>query len=238
MLAEALLYLITPAPSWARRHGYLKESISIGARHARLKRAWEPHLNHSRNAVLEAANLCAGHQSAVILGSGHGFDLPLRALAGQFSKVILIDAVHPLAMRWQVRALENVSLVTADITARFTPMPVLPASPDLVVSLNLISQLGIASSVTEDERGSMRQKHLDWLMSLRSTVCVIGDVERTQFGPARTDERTVDVTWTQSEELPKPAASHEWTWPVAPRGEISPEIEITSRVRSAVWLPR
>ena len=80
MLTEALLYLITPCASWSRRAGYLRESIAIGARHSRLKTDWAEHLANTRQAIIDAAGHCPRKRRAVILGSGHGFDLPFEEL--------------------------------------------------------------------------------------------------------------------------------------------------------------
>ena len=53
MFAEALEYLITPAEPWARKLGYLKESIAIRARPRRCRSDWAEHLTRS-NKFIEA----------------------------------------------------------------------------------------------------------------------------------------------------------------------------------------
>ncbi len=232
MLAEALLYLFTPAPRWARKHGYLRESIAIGARHGRQKSAWAPHLENSRRTILTAADACARREHAVILGSGHGFDLPLEDLSSRFARVTLIDAVHPLSMRWRARRLANVVLVAADVTGRHGPADGLNGEADLTVSLNLISQLGVASGDPASGRENDRAAHLDWLWSRSGIVCVIGDTERLFADGRGAVERAEPMDWPTPPTL---LCDEEWIWRLAPPGEISKKIEITSRVRAAVW---
>jgi len=232
MLAEALLYLLTPTPRWARKHGFLRESIAIGARHARQKAAWAPHLENSCRVILAASDRCARREQALVLGSGHGFDLPLEELAGRFDRVTLVDAVHPLSLRWRARRLPNVALATADVTGRRGPGVAVPREPDLTVSLNLISQLGVASGDPESGRRDDRAAHVSWLQARSGTVCVIGDVERTVGDSLGAVEKAEPTDWSV---VPVPVHSEEWTWRLAPLGEFSKDLEITSRVRAVIW---
>ena len=236
MLWEAFQYLATPAPAWARRHGFLRESIAIGARHDRLYRSWEPHLNASREVVAHAASLCPRGRRAVVLGSGHGYDLPLAELANRFDTVTLVDAVHPWRIRWRARCRQGVELHHADVTGRFAPPP--PLDADLIVSLNLISQLGLAPGETETERARLRAAHLTWLLSAPATVCVIGDIARTEIKTPDQSRKTVWSPWPDENSLPAADFDREWDWALAPYGEISKETAVERRVRAAIWLSR
>jgi hypothetical protein len=156
MLAEALTWLITPAPWVARRLGYLKEAVAITARYRRCRAAWTPHLEQSRDAVLTFSAQQPRRRTLVILGSGAGLDLPLEALASQWQRIVLVDLVHPWAIRWRAARLPQVSFATWDIAGVAAalldcpgrlPEPVpqwfLPDDTDAVVSLNVMAQLPV-----------------------------------------------------------------------------------------------
>ncbi len=51
MLAEWLRHLTTPCPPKLKRMGYLKELISIDARHKRCFEPWAPHLKHCKQVI-------------------------------------------------------------------------------------------------------------------------------------------------------------------------------------------
>jgi hypothetical protein len=159
MLAEALRWLLTPCPKTARCLGHLAESVAIESRARRCQAAWAPHLQHSREALLASASHCEQHRVALVLGSGPLLDVPLAELAARFEAVWLVDLVHPLVARWQVRLYPNVRLIEHDVTEclgdlisgppldldrlagrvprRFLDEPRI----DWVASLNLLSQL-------------------------------------------------------------------------------------------------
>ena len=120
--------------------------------------AWEPHCERSRQIVLAATQRCERRRKAVILGSGWLLDVPLAELCSSFNEVVLVDLLPPLATRWRTRRYRSVSLLAADVsgTAQAVWQAVedrssLPRSVpdlfigdeevDLVVSLNLLSQL-------------------------------------------------------------------------------------------------
>lgn len=205
MIREAFEYLTTPCPSWARRLGLLKEQVAIAARYRRCKEAWEPHLSACAAAILEAV----GDKDAthiVILGSGHGFDVPLEALAGGSTRISLVDAVHPRFMRRRVAKLRDssaVSLIEADLSglalSPIHPRGALPepSLPDwrpedinensLVVSLNLLSQLALpylarARAVTEGQREAFEMAvmagHVEWLRGLGCPILLIAEQAR------------------------------------------------------------
>lgn len=235
MLTEALLYLITPCPGWARRAGYLRESIAIGARRARRKADWAEHLANSKNAVVHAAGLCRLKRRAIVLGSGHGFDLPLEALASTFANVDLVDAVHPLSMRLRARNLRGVTLIEADVAGLDGPRPAYPSDTDLIVSLNLVSQLGVATGIDPSQRTSIRAGHVRDILSLGCTACVIGDTARHEN---RTDEghiSSVEIDWPAGSGQRQGPEIREWRWPVAPKGEIGPDLDVATTVRAAIW---
>lgn len=235
MLTEALLYIVTPCAPWSRRAGYLRESIAIGARHNRLKNNWADHLTQTKQAIVDTAGRCSRKRRAVILGSGHGFDLPLKALASTFGRVDLVDAVHPLSMRLRARRHRGVSLIDADVTGADGPRPAYPADTDLLVSLNLISQLGVAAGIDSAGKARLRARHLTEILSLRCVTCVIGDVERLETTRADTAPTATTIEWPLPEEAPEPAEIRDWRWSVAPYGEIARDLDVSTKVRACIW---
>lgn len=250
MILEALTYLITPCPPVARRMGFLKETVSIISRHGRCKRAWEPHLASSREVVLKAVERTRGNRRAVILGAGLGYDLPLAELAWHFAEVLLVDLVHGPGLRLSSWRYRNVRLVTHDVTeslenftngrfearkpARFLDDPTV----DLVVSLNLISQLpplpahylegpGGMTEASADALGrALVEAHLAYLRDFQATVCLIGDLEREIIDA----DGAVIETVSALRGATMPWLGEIWRWEIAPLGEEDSGYAIHNRV--------
>lgn len=255
MILEWLESLITPCPKPLRDLGYRTEMIALGARHRRCRRAWADHLARSRRAIEAAIARARGRDTAVILGSGRLLDVPLAALAAAFRRVVLVDALHPLTARLGARRYGNVELWSADVTGtvaalhRLRPGDPLPAARafaplhapgiDLVVSLNLLSQIGVAPGEWIERRlgpgaGGMAQAfgaalvraHLDDLARCDATVCLIADIERQFVGAAGLDiERESSIFG-----ITPLAAAEEWLWNIAPAPEDDPVVSEVRRV--------
>lgn len=166
MLLELLRHLLTPCPAAWRKMGYLREQIAIEARHGRNRYAWEPHMQASRDAILEAVGRCGDHREVLVVGAGLLNDVPLDQLARTFDRVLLADLVHQPAVRRRAASSGGkVHCVEFDVTGSLqkihaassstseqellhwveTSSPVVPAfsngRPDLVVSAGVASQL-------------------------------------------------------------------------------------------------
>lgn len=259
MIREWVESWVTPCGTSPRALGYLHELIAIGARHRRCRAAWADHLAHSRRAILNAINHAAGHRTAIVLGSGLLLDVPLAELAAAFERVRLVDAVHPLAARWQARRHANVELVTADITGVMEPLRAwrtgdrLPEPPpfaplhepgiDLVISLNLLSQLGVlpeewlrrpgtnAGALAAAAFGTaVTRAHLADLATCRAAVCLISDIEWMRIDP----EGHVVERGSSIFDVPAPPAVESWTWDIAPAPEADPRLSERRRVIAAL----
>ncbi|MTI11297.1 hypothetical protein [Curvivirga aplysinae] len=203
MILEILSYITSPAPKWAKKLGYLTESIGIEARYERCKDAWASHLENSKQAIRDAAKTCTLKRTALIVGSGPGYDLPLEELANDFNTIILLDAVHPKYMKSRVKKLhkeighEKVILFSGDITElcdrliqdpNQIPVVGLPSlyhgfpDIDLVVSLNIASQLSISPTTWLQSHGvdndeaitkfghDMVAAHLQWMLKFEKAI--------------------------------------------------------------------
>ncbi len=161
MLGEWFRHLTTPCSSRLKHMGYLKELISIDARHKRCRDAWAAHLEHCKNVILEAAKDIP-QRRVTVLGSGLLLDIPLKSLAEMFDDVVLVDIVHMPATQKHAHEMANVRLINADLSTvadatwdqvrdnRTGPLPApsaeteLCADSDLVISTNLLTQLPLA----------------------------------------------------------------------------------------------
>jgi hypothetical protein len=255
MILELLEWLATPCPADLRRLGYKTELVAIGARHRRCRAAWAPHLAQSRQAIERAVERPASRRTVVVLGSGRLLDVPLELLARSFRRVVLVDTIHPLSARLRTRRYPNVELAAADVSGvlaelvRAKPGDALPAprpfapihepDVDLVISLNLLSQLGVLPEEWLEPRigadkaarlsAALTKAHLDDLARCRATVCLIADVEwRHVAGDGAIRERASSIY-----DVPPPNADEEWTWKIAPAPEIDPVLSEERRVIAA-----
>lgn len=154
MLVAWALSLINPAPLRLRRLGYVRQSGLLHARSRRCRAAWAPHLERARDVIAAAALSTNEHRHAVVLGSGLLDDVPLETLARRFSRVSLVDAVHPWPTRLVVGRFPNVALVTADIAAGLEgALAEVCTEADLIVSANLLSQLPVVPMDAYQVRG-------------------------------------------------------------------------------------
>ncbi len=170
MLAEWFRHLTTPCPPHLKAMGYLKELISMEARHRRCREAWASHLRECHDLIGKATEGIP-RRKVTVLGSGLLLDVPIEELAAAFEEVVLVDIMHMPAVEKRVRAFANVELVSADLTGiaeavwehvkegRTSPLPALLPVPlpdplaastadaaphldsDLVISANLLTQL-------------------------------------------------------------------------------------------------
>lgn len=246
MLVEALEYLITPCPPWARRLGYLTQAVGLRARHRRLRARWRPHLEACRSFILETMAAAPGRGRAVVLGSGLLLDVPVAALAAEFREVILVDAVHLVPERLRARRWPHVRMIAADVTgavaapAGMLPPPGPPAGLagldcDFVVSANMLSQLPLALLArpgaaldavarTAFARGLI-ERHLDHLRELAPLACLIADRESLILD----GDTVIDREDLLSGAI-LPAPGREWWWELAPRPELYRRYDVRHRV--------
>jgi len=248
---------MTSCPGYVRRLGHLREAVAIHARHGRCVQAWKGHLQNTKDFVLHTAESCLSRRTCIVLGSGLLIDFPLDDMARRFEEIVLVDIVHLPSVRKQAKRWPHVRTVQWDITGvaaeiarcgRNTPaalplsrpsIPGLDEKTDLVISLNVLSQLTVcmrhhlaeelhyadAAALDAWEEGIMRD-HYGMLRTLKCPVCLITDYEWNVFDRAGSVVET--VTTVRGVTLPK--ADREWIWDIVPPGEVSKDRSVSRKV--------
>ena len=207
-----------------RRLGLVGDAIALRSRALRQRRAWTPHEERCRAFVIRAVDTLPRRRSVVVLGSGLARDVPLARLAASFERVVLVDAVHLLPVRWRAWQL-RAECVAADLSggddAAIASLRA-RGDVDLVISANLLSQMPLphrrAADDWKDPEPTRRIgiHHLATLRSFRAPVCLLSDLayrDVQRDGSASEEHPLVDESL-----LPPPNGT--WDWEVAPRGEI------------------
>ena len=255
MFREMIRTLRVDCPRWARQLDLVYEHAAIAARHRRMRAAWAPHLARSREIVLEAAERCGRTGRALVIGAGDCLDVPVDALAARFGEVILADIVvspgaRAIARRHRGRvrcvswdatgALEKLAAVRTTVVSAGARRlfeeadPGLPpgGAPDLVVSANCLSQLGLvpghslpAARVDEalpDRCGAVAaRQHLAWLARRTGAVRVLlADTARLDLGPDGRERKRENLL----ARLPLRRPDRAWRWDLAPIPEYSADI--------------
>lgn len=248
MILEALNYAGTYWKTEPAFRPHIRYSVNLWARANRCATAWGEHEENSKHFILSTASRLKQRRTAVILGSGLLRDVPWRQLSAAFDTLVLVDLVHLSSVRAKLyrRKYRNVVLNSRDLSGydmleegrEIEPLSFLRQVPylDLVVSANLLSQIGTgarhrieqegAASIPEDTLPRLIQAHVDGLSGLPCKVCLLTD---TGFDII---DRTAKVH--QHEDLLHgvqiPNIMQQWDWPVAPFGEESKDYQIIHRV--------
>ncbi|MFC7049567.1 hypothetical protein [Emcibacter nanhaiensis] len=255
MLREFFEYLLTPAEPAVKALGYLRESISIESRHRRCREAWREHLENSRRQILSAAETLKPGSHIVIMGSGALHDVPVEGLRERGLRLSLVDIVHLPAVRKRYGRDDHIHFVTVDVTGKaaniFAPKSAgngsppaldLAAPPDLVVSLNILSQLALlplkylekmGEKVPPDFAEEIMLAHLDWLAGFGCPVALVSDFERLYAEKDDVLEHEEALPDKVARKLGRP--EQDWVWRIAPAGELDRKIEVRHRV--GFWRP-
>ena len=241
----AASYVLTPRAF--RPH--LRSSISLWSRANRCASAWKTHEANCHRAILDAVGQLPSRRTCVVLGSGLLRDVPIEALARAFDTVILFDLVHLASVRLRLagKRLSNVRLVHRDLAAGGDgPLAFLAGVPylDLVISANLLSQIGIGAARELAKRAPelddaarsavirpLLDAHVKGLAALPCPALLITDVAFDILDPTGTVMERVDLMHG----LPMPQPDRAWSWPVAPQGEISKTYALSHAVTAHLY---
>ena len=161
MILEALEWTITPASLLARRSGLLAGQIAIRHRAQRCRALWHSHLSATRLAInTHLKTFKRPLRRVMVMGSGHLHDCDLQELLAHADQLVLVDIVHPLELYWhRARHKGRITLIDRDLSfslrAALRGQTVIEVPDvefleqmqqcDLVISLNLLSQLPIGA---------------------------------------------------------------------------------------------
>lgn len=270
MLQESLIYFSNSfrCPKYVKKIGLLGDLIAIDARYGRHKKSWQEHLQKTKATILAEAMKLKHRNKILILGAGSLNDVPLAELSTMFKEVHLLDIFFLNSTVNKVKAYSNVKLHEIDVTDSLkalyeqytevtnnketfvaldfqvkSPCILLQENFDMVVSLNLLSQLPLAAKKFFDRKniGShdfddlyqlLITKHLDYLQKFvtqGSKVLLITDIEKQIYEEDR--EITVENT-LQDIDLGKfvDEPIDTWIWKLAPRGELGGDFELRLKV--------
>lgn len=225
MILEALNFAATWLVSERRRAAEINASVRLWARARRCARDWAEHEANCKAFV--QAQMPARRRVAVVLGSGLLRDVPIEAMSRAFEEVRLYDLQHLASVRlWaRARGLGNLRFLQHDLSAGLDMLRDDPAI-DLVISANLLSQLGVAAD----------------RMGLNAAAVIRGHVAALQAAPGRRlllTDQAFDVILKDGSTAERhdlmhgvalPPAEAEWSWTVAPFGELDPGYKAVHRV--------
>jgi hypothetical protein len=229
MILELLEWCLTPASLSSRTNGLLAEQIAIRHRARRCRSPWRGHLQSCKSFLIR--QLSEGNHVAV-LGSGHLRDIDLRHLKRNFTRITLVDVVHPLEV--QVLALFSggrIRLCSGDLSGALhlsepsssialdQNLRCLLEGADALVSCCLLTQLALPishrwgkrfdSALVEAGAQSIQQNHIDLLEGAPTAVLITDSAQRygsEEWSPLLSKVR-----------LPAPIES--WLWDIAPAEE-------------------
>ncbi|MBL4639397.1 MAG: hypothetical protein JKY57_02595 [Kordiimonadaceae bacterium] len=251
MLKEAFIWSTSQSCQSARAAGLVSEAAGIAGRYKRHSGAWTEHLTKTKSFIESHLHLAVPDKPILILGAGLCLDLPLPALNSHKAGAVLMDAVFTLSSRLTLMRYTKIATECSDITgilkpfwntrkeAPVTPPATAPIDPDaygMIVSCNLLSQLPLSFTDCPPADDSeiklttaIQLAHMKALHLAHCPVLLISDYERIETcGEDRATHTSVAPHILPDNPL------EEWTWPIAPKGEIGHDIEIRLKVRA--WL--
>ena len=245
MILEALNYAATWPLTCASHRPFIRSSVNLWARANRCRAAWAEHERQTKAAILKAAQGCRQRRTAVVLGSGLLRDVPVVELSRLFDTVVLVDLVHLASVRgWlAVKRLKNIRLIERDLSGLDALLAGEPVEPlaflrqvpylDLVVSANLLSQIGIGVArrldghAAENELlGQVVAAHIAGLAQVPAATCLATDISYTVIDRNGVRHETVDLMHG----VDMGPIRAEWDWPVIPFGEESRDYQIVHHV--------
>ncbi len=234
----------------AKEMGFLKEAIAMEARAKRCQQSWGGHYQSCQKAILTASQRAVQKRTVLIFGAGSLHDVPLGILSAQFERVLLVDLVFLNSAKALAEQFDNIELIEHDVTESLVtiqngqlfverPMAWLDdATIDLVVSLNLITQLPLIPvrwvmehfEVSEIEGDILGKQlilaHLLYLKAFKGEVCLIADREGVESDATGKVLDRFDPWW----DIEPPKAVNEWFWTLIPLGEVDKHTSQTNCV--------
>jgi hypothetical protein len=264
MLARLFRYWTTFAPERVRKFGYLKSLIELEFRHKRNEHAWADHVLSCRTFIVDVAEKCPKHGTAVVLGSGLLLEVPLRSLAERFDRVYLVDMFHMPQVRSEAKKHFNVKLLYGDITGIFAmmqdgefpdgtvplPEPRIPhlKDADLIISANCLTHLAPpfcaylekTRYLTEFDQDKLilqiMEAHVNAIAKNATGVgAIITDTERFTLAKDRVLNRKNLIPGLRFPDSASRTQNLEWQWLISPAGNSHPTQDIEHTVITRLY---
>lgn len=261
MIREALIFLLTPTTSIAKKYGFLYSSIALQHRFERCQKSWLPHLKNCQNLYLQKIKELPQKKSIVILGSAHLHEIPLHLLTENFENITLVDVVHPLKHHWLAKRNSRLKLITQDLSLSLDKLDALQSiedlnslvedlknqkifyfEADLIVSANLLSQLALLpiESLEKKIKRSLTIQEKDHFCSVFAEMH-LKNLKNCNGRKLIYSDREVIYHNPQGEEIyrghyPVDFSDYqkntEWMWLLAPIKEASKDYSITMKIEA------
>ena len=251
MLEELYIALTAKAAPGAREVGLVRELAGIAGRYGRQKKAWAPHLQHSKEFIAAHLHEAEKGEPILVLGAGLCLDLPLDALNAHEAGALLVDAVLPRRTARRLKRYDNIDFELADVTGFIAPYlkaedpyglmpPAVAPNPlagyGMAVSANILSQLALpfASSppLNDAENAltlALQKAHIRALMAMGCPALLITDYERMESHDGHSHTiKSVDTGLLPGDPL------ETWQWHIASDGEVARGRTVTLNV--GAWL--
>jgi hypothetical protein len=205
-------------PATFAKLGFADTSRGIALSQRNNREGWWAHARRTRELVEAAAKLNSRRELALVLGVGHGFDLPLASLASSFNRLVLVD-VDGATVESAVAALPSAERARANIDVR--TLDVTGINHAMVPALDgLTAAAGSADEVRAGVENHVRSYRLaaspaiarpDERPDLVVSSCLLTQLAwpqrayahealRRRFGPFSTAaERSWSLAWAQLE---------------------------------------
>ena len=225
MILEALNFAATWAISGRRKVGEINSSVRLWVRAGRCGRDWAEHEANCKAFVRE--HLPEQGRVAVVLGSGLLRDVPIEALSKAFREVRFYDLQHLASVRiWALaKRLRDLSFLQRDLS---DGLGFLRDDPeiDLVISANLLSQLGVAAERAGLDAAVVISTHVDALRAAPGRKLLLTDI---QYEIVLKDG-SIAERHDLMHGVALPVGEATWPWQVAPFGELDPTCKAVHQV--------
>jgi hypothetical protein len=237
MILEALQYAATTPVTPSPFRPFVRSSVSLWSRANRCAKAWAEHEENCQSFIRETVEGMKQKRTCVVLGSGLLRDVPAGYLSQKFDTVVLVDLVHLASVRLSIaaRGMRNMRFIWRDLSGYDDAVAGKVAEPlgflrqvpylDLVISANILSQIGVASKHRLEAEANpakdailqaLVRAHLDGLAALPCKTALLTDVSYQVADRGGKVSEEADLLCG----VAAPAAKRHWTWPVAPYGEL------------------
>lgn len=247
MILEAIQYAATTLVTPREFRPFIRSSLGLWGRAGRCAKAWSAHEENCHAFIRGTIAPMKQRRTAVVLGSGLLRDVPIVELSKNFDTVVLVDLVHLASVRTWIRTkrLSNIRLISRDLSGLSdalsgkTPesLSFLRQVPylDLVVSANIVSQIGVGCRRVLERSGhenpdaiisQLIRAHLEDLSALPCKTALLTDIRYEVIDRQGKVIEADDLLCG----VPAPQAKRSWDWPVAPFGEIGRDRQAVHRV--------